>query len=294
MPSGHPERTLEGFDTWKRLIQQQINQIPASHAVDKQAVQGVHAGVKQAINAVSPEYQELMDQWSAVKDNLQNIASLGTNNRTAANNELARFMKAQKTPQGQQLIEQLADKDPLIPYMVAGATLHNAGATGVPGIIEKGTGFLYHFPNIGSHLLTGDWKGLLGASALAAGQGTVQSPRLMGQTAYGIGTMASSPVGKVTEAATEALPKFASPASPYAINVKRAEKETDPFAGYLDKPQGFASGGKVTNSKKQMLVKRLMDLAEKAKKEVSKNTEPLLNAPDEAIVKALHVANQAI
>jgi len=55
-----------------------------------------------------------------------------------------------------------------------------------------------------------------------------------------------------------------------------------------------ARGGKVTNSKKQMLVKRLMDLAEKAKKEVSKNTEPLLNAPDEAIVKALHVANQAI
>jgi hypothetical protein len=131
------------------------------------------------------------------------------------------------------------------------------------------------------------------ATALAAGQGTIQSPRLMGQTAYGIGTVAGSPVGKATEAATEALPKFASPASPYAINVKRAEKETDPFAGYLDKPQGFASGGKVS-SKKQMLVKRLMDLAEKAKKEVSKSTEPLLNAPDETIVKALHVANQAI
>jgi len=58
--------------------------------------------------------------------------------------------------------------------------------------------------------------------------------------------------------------------------------------------EGYARGGKVTNSKKQMLVKRLMDLAERAKKEVSKNTEPLLNAPDEAIVKALHVANQAI
>jgi hypothetical protein len=74
---------------------------------------------------------------------------------------------------------------------------------------------------------------------------------------------------------------------------------------YRSNPKGYntggsvgrvkrASGGKVNSNKKQMLVKRLMDLAEKAKKEVSKNTEPLLNAPDEAIVKALHVANQAI
>ena len=59
-----------------------------------------------------------------------------------------------------------------------------------------------------------------------------------------------------------------------------------------EKP-GYARGGKV-GSQKAVLVKRMMDLAEKAKKEVSKNTEPLLNAPDEAIVKALHVANQAI
>jgi hypothetical protein len=62
MPSSHPERTLEGFDTWKRLIKQQIEQIPSSHAVDRQAVQGVHSGIKQAINAVSPEYQDLMDR----------------------------------------------------------------------------------------------------------------------------------------------------------------------------------------------------------------------------------------
>jgi hypothetical protein len=37
-----------------------------------------------------------------------------------------------------------------------------------------------------------------------------------------------------------------------------------------------------------------MTLAERAKKEVNTSTEPLLNVPDAAIVKALHVANQAI
>lgn len=290
MPSGSPERTLEGFDTWKRLTQQQINQMPHSATVDKQAIQGIHAGIKQAIDKVAPEYQSLMDEWAAVKDNLQNIASLGTTSRTAANNELARFMKAQKTPQGQQLIEQLAEKDPLIPYMVAGSTLHNAGATGISGVVEKGSA-PFHVYNIGQNLLSGDWKGLLGSTALAAMQGTVQSPRVMGQAAYGAGSLAGSPIGRATEAVTEKVPAFASLASPYALNVKRAEKEADPFARYV--PSGYARGGKV-GSQKAVLVKRMMDLAEKAKKEFSKHTEPLLNAPDETIVKALHVANQAI
>jgi hypothetical protein len=37
-----------------------------------------------------------------------------------------------------------------------------------------------------------------------------------------------------------------------------------------------------------------MGLAEQAKKATDNNTKPLLDAPDESIVKALRVANQAI
>lgn len=56
---------------------------------------------------------------------------------------------------------------------------------------------------------------------------------------------------------------------------------------------GRAAGGKVGGGQKH-LVDRLMGLADQAKKSTDNSTKPLLNAPDEAIVKALRVANQAI
>ena len=54
-----------------------------------------------------------------------------------------------------------------------------------------------------------------------------------------------------------------------------------------------ASGGKVGRDIAP-LVSRLMGLADQAKKATDNHTKPLLDAPDETIVKALRVANQAI
>jgi ElaB/YqjD/DUF883 family membrane-anchored ribosome-binding protein len=53
------------------------------------------------------------------------------------------------------------------------------------------------------------------------------------------------------------------------------------------------AGGKV-ESKHERLVQRLMMLTRKAKKVEEKRTEPMLNVPDESVVKALGVAQQAI
>jgi hypothetical protein len=55
-----------------------------------------------------------------------------------------------------------------------------------------------------------------------------------------------------------------------------------------------ATGGKVEHAKHEMLVNRLMRMAKNAKQLSDKATEPLLNVPDEAVVKALDVAQQAI
>lgn len=55
-----------------------------------------------------------------------------------------------------------------------------------------------------------------------------------------------------------------------------------------------ASGGKVDGDLHENLVNRLMNMAKQAKKVSDKTTEPLLNVPDEAIVKALGVAQEAI
>jgi len=58
---------------------------------------------------------------------------------------------------------------------------------------------------------------------------------------------------------------------------------------------GRASGGKVHNVRRhEYLVDRLLKAAKDAKKMTDKTTEPLLNVPDEHIVKALDVAQRAI
>jgi hypothetical protein len=55
-----------------------------------------------------------------------------------------------------------------------------------------------------------------------------------------------------------------------------------------------ASGGKVDNAKHERIVNKLMAMATKAKKVTDRTTESLLDEPDESIVKALNVAQQAI
>jgi len=73
-----------------------------------------------------------------------------------------------------------------------------------------------------------------------------------------------------------------------------ATGEGEPSSPTEPRPQR-ASGGKVSeNDIHEQLVGRLMSLAEKAKKTTQKSTEPLLNAPDEAIVHALKVADNVI
>jgi len=54
-----------------------------------------------------------------------------------------------------------------------------------------------------------------------------------------------------------------------------------------------ASGGKVT-SKQAMLVNRLMQRVKTAHNQITQETKPLLDVPDEAVAHALEVANQAI
>ena len=73
---------------------------------------------------------------------------------------------------------------------------------------------------------------------------------------------------------------------------KDPEEYVSKVIGGVDRVQR-ASGGKVGKSV-DYLVNRLMKMAKDAKKVSDKRTEPLLNAPDEAIVKALDVAQQAI
>ena len=74
----------------------------------------------------------------------------------------------------------------------------------------------------------------------------------------------------------------------YVKNV--AARSTAATGGRIER----ASGGRTVDSRHEALVNKLMNKAKKAKFASNKITEPLLDIPDKAIVKALDVAQQAI
>lgn len=72
-------------------------------------------------------------------------------------------------------------------------------------------------------------------------------------------------------------------------------RTTDYADRVADGRVGRASGGQISDVRRhEYLVDRLMRAAKDAKKQTDKTTEPLLNVPDEHIVKALDVAQRAI
>ena len=106
---------------------------------------------------------------------------------------------------------------------------------------------------------------------------------------------------QATQAAPSTAPKEA--ASP-ADTINPSEGLTDEQMSVYLQQQGaqpHADGGRVgyksggaVDADHERLVNRLMRMAEHAKKAANASTEPLLKAPDEAIVKALAVAQKAI
>jgi len=143
----------------------------------------------------------------------------------------------------------------------AGATAIGASQAGLPGAI------------IG-HMIEQGGENILARRAIAK--------ELLGAPdKRGIIKKATSKVGSLTR--------------PLPVNISRMvqdvnqQKEAAATGGRIER----ASGGKVDGNVEH-LTNRLMRALADAKKATDATTEPLLNAPDEAIVKALGVANKAI
>jgi hypothetical protein len=283
LPAGDPEGSVLGWDKAKQELHEQAMSHPLGSGA-RNSLFELHNGVGNAIRQASPEYGQLMDHYQQLQDNMQNITkSLGTGDKVAANRELANFLRAQKTPEGQQLIQQLADKDPRIPYMTAGAALHASIATGVPGWLESGS-VPFHIYNIWQALASGSARNVAASIALPAIQGTVQSPYVLGKAAYTAGQVAGSPVGAAARMGAQGIRQGEKVLGPAANQL-----ESDPVQQAL--PQR-AAGGAVGGH--QHLVDRLLSAVERAKREEKEHTKPILHMPDEAVASALNKAQEAI
>lgn len=276
---------VEGFDKLKQLVNDVKTTAPPGSPAEAMGTR-IYNAIRDSIAKQDPSYLNAMGQYSDASDMLKQLkTTLSINPRASVDTTLRKLLLGQKQVDGQKgtLLKELTAIDPEISRMIAGHMLHPVMPIGFRGGIGAA--------------LTGGAGLLSGTAGLANPVGTIahaaaSSPRVVGESLYQAGKLSAPGAG------------FSSAfLAPSLIGKKDQEKERPkatakrPYFPGPDEPRPLtirpnrASGGKVGHAH---LVSRLMKLAEHAKKRSNKATEPLLNASDAHVVKALEVAQRAI
>jgi len=223
---------------------------------DRGAIAGVPRAVKDTISRVDPTYAQMMDYWREWMGKMRDLQStLGTGDRVSETARIGKLMSTMKRGEKINLLKELADT-PSGKYL----PYMIAGST-VQDLLPPSLQ-AFGMAGLGSVAL-GGLHGI-GAAALA-------SPKLAGMTQYGLGRL---------EGAVGSIP------APPAI-------ATNALSQIGDDRIGRKSGGRVGGDH-MVAADQLVRAAERAKKELGRSTEPLLNQSDDAVAHALEVANRSI
>ena len=255
-PSGHPNHTLQGFDSLKRSIGDYYQDVRGNPEA-KRMVDNVYNAAKKSIVDVDEKYAEIMDQYGKASQKLNDIKSLerGKSSETKIN----KILKTYRTGDKGNLLSDLYKYDPELISAIAGHDLSQFFPQGLRGILTSAP-------------LYGGAAALVNSNAIAGL--AASSPKIMGGLNYGIGRIAGAPAKGV-----ENIPYLARMAPNAANQIDQANR-----------PQR-KSGGRVPHGS---IADKLMAAAEASKKMHGQRTEVLLDQPDEAITKALAVAKQNI
>lgn len=192
-PPGMGKNNLAGLDELKRALQARAD---GSSSGSSNAYNKVRASVRETLGNVSPEYSRLMDDYQYMLDEINTLKkTLGAGERTDANAQLIKAMKAFKTPTGETMLEKISEIDPTIPYKIAGEALRQ-NPTGLRQIIVGGTPAAGMVANA---VMSGDPIKLAAALPLFAAGAAASSPRIMGKGSYaaGRGAAALSAMGDI-------------------------------------------------------------------------------------------------
>lgn len=295
LPSGHPLRTVEGVDQLKRSLWKDYQQATGAAA---DAYKDGWVGIRESLfNSGGKEYSNLMDKYTSILDDIQNVRkTLGTGNNVAANTEMAKLIRQFGDVYGAQEIQKLAQFDQTIPYKIAGASLR--AAAGHPTAWDRNLS-LFNMGHVGAALYSGDLPWIMKASAGLAAQKLLLSPERLGKTAYYSGAVAGSPVGQAAGVAADVAGAVRPVVTPALMQLQNAvtEETGEPTEGFAVRPgTGYrparATGGRIMDH--EAISDKLVRQAEQIKKEVSNHTEKLLNTPDDHVAKALEIANRHI
>ena len=129
------DRSLEGMDQLKQELCDMYSGRAKWQDCVRMPLKSVHAGVRQAIGNASPEYNTLMGGYQRIlgrSPGRDQISGCGRQGQPPPPN-CSGSSERQRTPEGQTLISRLGERDPTIPYMLAGSALHDTLAGGVSG-----------------------------------------------------------------------------------------------------------------------------------------------------------------
>jgi hypothetical protein len=265
-PPGSPAHTLQGFDNLKQAIGN-LRYEARGNAQAERVVDQAYDAVKKSIVKVDPDYAKLMDQYGEASRKLNDMhKALLSGGSTDA--RINKILKSYKTGDKGNLLKDLAGRDKDLMYAISGYDLKPWFPGGLRGTLTSvGLGGL-------------SFAGLGGVSPAHLVQGAITSPRIAGGISYGLGRAGGAP---------ERVYTATSPAVEAARQAGRAEDVLGPQPQARGGRARRASGGRLTGITTAAM---LMAAAERAKKGHGKATEPLLNQSDEAITRALAIANQ--
>lgn len=243
--------------------------------------------IKRTIDEVDPKYQKMMDFWSDHMDEINNITdAIGKMGRKGSVYQLAKMLKDMRSGKNKSIIEDLS-KMPSgknLKAMLAGASMHEL----FPNWFQQASPFLQALGGVG--IGSGAAFGMV---PHIAGTVVASSPRLVGSALYGTGLAqragkAATDVLRGPGLAAATLGEMAQEENPI-IKTEPTPLQGSMFAGGRIARQ---SGGRVGSP--GSAADKLIAAAEKAKNRHSDDTSPLLDVPDEAITKALAIANEKI
>jgi hypothetical protein len=196
--NAHPQaQTLEGFDNLKQAVWDLRDQY--SNSTAQNSLSGVYNAVKDTIIAKDPAYAKLMETYSNGLNNTTNILkTLGLGNNVAASSAVAKMLRATKTSDKQNLLDQISktQSGKTLPYMLAGQALNPWVPGGGRSLLDLALGY-------GAAVVHPGFAGGIAAS----------SPRLMGLTNYALGkgsqiasNLTSRPITYAAEQLGQSMP----------------------------------------------------------------------------------------
>jgi hypothetical protein len=206
------------FDDFK----QSLNEIRARYKGDPKAdlvVSKTYDKVVKTIEKNAPGYADWMKGYGEMSDLIKEINttfSLKGNPDTAIRKLQSVMRNNVNTNYGQRkkLIDVLAEYEPSLPYLIAGQALNTVTPRGLAGQAARLQAGAAGLLGVGGAVSPG--AAMLAIPSLAA-----SSPRLLGETAYGLGR---------TAAGVGAVAPYAAPALRTGYQVGRAKEELDRLA----------------------------------------------------------------